>query len=159
MLISKQGVARIAKHEGLRLQSYKDLAGIWTIGYGHTGTLLDGVTLVGPGQTITTDEALALFAKDLKWVEVALDRFAVKAKLKQHEYDALASLVFNTGAGVLDATRSLGLAIRTGSRPLIAQAMLLYKNATVGGVKKPVLLGRRVEERDLFLRGYPTGVV
>ena len=37
MKISERGLALIKKHEGLRTEAYKCPAGIWTIGYGHTG--------------------------------------------------------------------------------------------------------------------------
>jgi lysozyme len=36
--INAAGIALIKRFEGLRLQAYQCPAGIWTIGYGHTGT-------------------------------------------------------------------------------------------------------------------------
>ena len=37
MNISKNGVDLIKQFEGLKLNAYKCPAGIWTIGWGHTG--------------------------------------------------------------------------------------------------------------------------
>ena len=44
-------IALIKNSEGLRLNSYVDAAGVWTVGYGHTGTD------VGPAMTITNARA------------------------------------------------------------------------------------------------------
>ncbi|MGL5730853.1 MAG: lysozyme, partial [Bacteroidales bacterium] len=37
MKISTEGIALIKEFEGCRLQSYQCSAGVWTVGYGHTG--------------------------------------------------------------------------------------------------------------------------
>ena len=37
---SQQGIDRIKKFESCRLTAYQDAAGVWTIGYGHTGLSL-----------------------------------------------------------------------------------------------------------------------
>ena len=36
---SQQGIDRIKKFESCRLTAYQDAAGVWTIGYGHTGSV------------------------------------------------------------------------------------------------------------------------
>ncbi|RYD84525.1 MAG: lysozyme, partial [Sphingobacteriales bacterium] len=36
MTLSKHGLAIVKNFEGLRLNAYKDIAGVWTIGYGST---------------------------------------------------------------------------------------------------------------------------
>ena len=40
--INEAGLNLIKYFEGLRLTSYQDEAGIWTIGYGHTGNVQAG---------------------------------------------------------------------------------------------------------------------
>lgn len=92
MRISKNGIDLIVKFEGLRLKAYKCPAGIWTIGVGHTGQD------VHEGQTITRDRAYELLRTDLRHFEVSVNNL-VKRKLKQCEFDALVSLVFNIGTG------------------------------------------------------------
>jgi lysozyme len=87
--------AFVARHEGLRLESYQDPAGVWTIGYGHTGPEIHA------GLRITRTRALALLDADLA---VAAERLAglvkpeVLSDLTEHQYAALLSFVFNLGA-------------------------------------------------------------
>ena len=46
MHISKVGLDLIKKFEGCRLTAYADVAGVWTIGYGHTGKdVVPGLTI------------------------------------------------------------------------------------------------------------------
>jgi len=54
--INDAGLQLIASSEGLRLSAYQDVAGIWTIGYGH-------IRGVGRGMTITDDQAMASAAE------------------------------------------------------------------------------------------------
>lgn len=94
-MTSPAGVALIKRHEGLRLQAYRDVAGVWTIGWGHTG---DDVR---PGLQITPEHAEALLAQDIAEAERAIARFlpaSVLAHLRQPAVDALVSMVFNLGA-------------------------------------------------------------
>ena len=48
---SDAGLQLTKQFEGLRLEAYQDCAGIWTIGYGHTGRD------VKPGRRVTALEA------------------------------------------------------------------------------------------------------
>lgn len=89
MNISPNAVSLITQFEGLRLNAYKDSAGVWTIGYGHTRN-------VTAGQVITHEEALTLLNEDLAEVEKAIHR-RVKVTLEQYQFDALASFIFNLG--------------------------------------------------------------
>jgi len=52
------GLQLIESFEGLRLISYRDSVGVWTIGYGHT----QGVR---QGQTISQQQAQAFLQQDL----------------------------------------------------------------------------------------------
>ena len=58
MQTSAAGRKLIETFEGLRLTSYQDQRGIWTIGYGHTGD-------VYANEIITQEEADNLLAIDL----------------------------------------------------------------------------------------------
>src|SRR4051812_40537319 len=81
--------------EGDRLTAYRDSAGVWTIGRGHTGPE------VVPGLVISEAQSDAyLFADATKAaVRLALRvKAAVLAALSDHEYAALVSFVFNLGA-------------------------------------------------------------
>jgi lysozyme len=90
MMISEAGLNLIRTYEGLRLSSYQDGRGIWTIGYGHTGPD------VKPGMTITEQEANELLIQDAQTAEEAVDRL-VKVGLSQGMFDALCDFVFNIG--------------------------------------------------------------
>ena len=45
MKISKEGIALIKKFEGLELEAYQDSVGVWTIGWGHTKDVFEGMTI------------------------------------------------------------------------------------------------------------------
>ena len=62
MRISKQGLDFIKSFEGLRLKSYQDSIGVWTIGWGHTRG-------VKKGQVITKEQAEQFILDDLAPIE------------------------------------------------------------------------------------------
>lgn len=63
MRTTKAGVAHIKRFEGLRTMAYRDSAGVWTIGYGHTAAA--GHPPVHAGMTITVQEADMILSRDL----------------------------------------------------------------------------------------------
>lgn len=145
MRASENGVALIKRFEGLELEAYQDIAGIWTIGYGHTGP--DVVA----GQKISEREAEELLRRDLKPREDAVGRL-VSVNLNQNEFDALVSFIYNVGEKNFrnsTARRRLNSGDRVGA----AEALTWFNKATVGGVLRAVtgLTRRRAAERALFL--------
>lgn len=141
--VSDAGAQFIAKHEGYRSTSYKDAAGVWTIGYGHTGYVKFYGKNVCAGITITKEQALELLKDDLAKAEKAVNKYYSRYTWNQNEFDALVSFAFNIGN--IDQLTANVLRSRT----VIAEKMLLYNKA--GG---KVLLGlttRRKAERELFL--------
>lgn len=147
MKISDNGIALIKRFEGLELESYQDIAGIWTIGYGHTET-------ARAGQAITADEAEVLLRRDLASREAALRGWAIGygVDLTQNEFDALVSFVYNVGVdGFRGSTAAKRLA--HGDRVGAADALTWWNKATVNGVLREVLglTRRRAAERALFL--------
>ena len=83
----------IKSYEALKLKAYKCPAGVWTIGYGHTSG-------VKQGMEISRQRAEDLFVNDLYTIsEYPISDIFYKAKvtLKQNQFDALCSLVFNIG--------------------------------------------------------------
>lgn len=83
----------IGEFEGLRLEAYRDVVGVLTIGYGHTGKD------VFAGQKITREEADRLLSQDLKRFEDAVEKLLPNCT--QHQFDALVSFAFNLGEGAL----------------------------------------------------------
>ena len=83
----------IKSYEALKLKAYKCPAGVWTIGYGHTAG-------VKQGMEISRQRAEELFVNDLYTIsEYPISDIFYKAKvtLTQNQFDALCSLVFNIG--------------------------------------------------------------
>jgi lysozyme len=147
MTTSPQGVAAIARHEGIVLEPYLDVAGVWTIGIGHTASAGDpDPATSGP---ITLDQAISIFRRDLAKFEDRV-RTAVKVYLAQHEFDALVSFDFNTG-GIYRA--ELTKALNRGDKAAAAEGFMGWR-------RPPAIIPRRQAEQRLFRTGsYPTGGV
>ena len=91
MTYSKTGEQLTERFEGCWLQAYADTGGVWTIGYGHTQGVMEGMTC-------TREQALAWLEQDTREAAAAVNRL-VNVPLKQAEFDALADFVFNLGVG------------------------------------------------------------
>lgn len=141
---SQKGIDLIKQFEGLELEAYQDIAGVWTIGYGHTET-------AKPGMRINEREAEALLQRDLKPREQALSRI-VNVSINQNEFDALISFVYNVGVEAFRRSTAKKR-LNSGNRIGAADALTWWNKATVGGVLREVrgLTRRRAAERALFL--------
>lgn len=146
--LSAEGLAFIAGREGFSAKPYRDAVGVLTIGYGET----QGVKA---GMEWTRAHALAQLKlrADRDYGRPVLEAArAAGVTLTQHQYDALVSLVYNVGPGILAAGHTMGDALRSKSRQRIAAAFLIYDKA--GKPARP-LLGltlRRRAERGMFLK-------
>jgi len=89
MQISQEGLSLIKKFEGCKLESYKCAAGVWTIGYGST----HGIT---EGMSISQERADMLLLEDVEKFEQAVNDL-VEVSLEQNQFDALVSWTFNLG--------------------------------------------------------------
>ena len=141
MTPSPDALDLIRHFEGCRLVAYQDSVGVWTIGYGHTGTD------VRPGMQIGQAEAEGFLAVDAGTAGRAVERL-VKVPLRQCEFDALVSFTFNLGARALEGSTLLRL-LNAGSR--WAAADEFPKWILAGGKILPGLVTRRAAERALFL--------
>lgn len=144
MKTSEKGLQFIRREEGERLTAYADVIGVWTIGVGHTGTV-DGKP-VAKGMVISTDKSRELLSADLSKFESAISRL-VKVPLKQYEFDALVSLVFNIGETNF-ARSTLLKKLNANDFKGAAEQFLVWKNA--GGRPVQGLLNRRKREKDMF---------
>jgi len=144
-IINDAGFALIQHFEGCRLQAYQDVAGIWTIGYGHTG----GVT---QGMTITQDQANRYLQSDLQSAENAVDAATSQASTTDNQFAAMVSLCYNIGAGAFKSSTVLRQHL-AGNTAAAAQAFLLWDKATIDGKLEVVegLLNRRQAESQLYL--------
>jgi len=144
MKISPAGVSLIKEFEGFPNggRPYKDIVGVWTIGYGHT----EGV---GPNsRRLTEAQASALLAQDLD-SKYGPYVGALGVPLSQPQFDALVSFVYNVGPGGIAASTHVGQALRAKNWKAAADGLLAWDKA--GGVSVPGLTRRRQAERALFL--------
>lgn len=128
------------------LKAYKDTSGIWTIGYGHTGSD------VKEGLVITKQQALKLLYSDATISADCVRRFLSEWKdkglktymLTQGEFDSLVSLVFNSGCDSVRMSRFIQY-LKSGQNKKAGEAILKYKDNNSG------LKNRREKESNMFL--------
>jgi GH24 family phage-related lysozyme (muramidase) len=140
--VNGAALALIQQWEGLRLDAYQDIGGIWTIGYGST----TGVTA---GMRITEAEATERLRRDLATAEAAVER-AVKVDLTDNQFGALVSLVFNIGAGAFRSS-SLLRRLNAGDYDSVPAEMARWNK--VGGKVVRGLANRRAAEAGLWAKG------
>ena len=143
MKLSEHGKELIKSFEGFRLTAYKDGGGVWTIGWGHTGSD------VTPGRSITQERADFLFDADIIEFEEGVNSL-VKVPLTQNQFDALVSFAYNCGGDALENSTLLRL-LNEGEY-VRAAAQLPRWNKDNGVVVKG-LVRRRAAERQLFEGG------
>ena len=90
MKASEKAYSLIRQFEGLRLTAYRCPAGIWTVGYEHTS----GVVL---GMAVTKEQAEEFLRSDIVAAENIVNTECLN--LRQCQFDALVSFVFNVGGG------------------------------------------------------------
>lgn len=140
MRTSQKGVSLIKSFEGLRLKSYQDSVGVWTIGYGATR----GITA---GMAITNEQAERMLVNDIGRFEPEIERL-VKVALNQGQWDALMSFTYNLGAANLGSSTLLKL-LNAGDYAGAAEQFPRWNKA--GGQVLAGLTKRRAAERVMFL--------
>jgi lysozyme len=101
MQLSAPGLDLIMNSEGFRSQTYLDVAGIPTIGYGHRLLPHDSFP-----NGIAESQAQQLLSCDVRQSEQAVEQL-VKVPLTQGQFDALTDFCFNLGAGRLASSTLL----------------------------------------------------
>ncbi len=135
MKISAKGIDLIKKFEGCSLKAYRDVAGIITIGYGHT----KGVKMI---DVITEDQAIDFLYQDIEVAERAVNSYP-QYSWNQNQFDALCSFAYNIGS-IMQLTQN-----GRRSKAEVAKYIQAYVNA--GGKKVEGLVRRRKAEYDLFM--------
>jgi lysozyme len=139
--INSEGLRIVEYYESLQLKAYRDIKGILTIGYGHTGSD------VFDGQVITYQEAQDLLKKDLGVAESAVER-CVRSPMNDNQFSACVSLCFNIGQTAFQKS-TLVQFLNQQKYLSAADQFLIWDHANgkvVGG-----LLARRRAEKELFL--------
>jgi len=96
--ISSTGIELIKHFESLRLKAYKDPVGVWTIGWGHTKNVTEGMVA-------TEKEATAMFFYELEEYQGYIQGLDIE--LNQDQFDALVSWVYNLGPSNLISSTML----------------------------------------------------
>ena len=126
--------------EGLMLTAVRDVGGVLTIGYGHTGKDVE------EGDRISPYWAEELLKEDLGLVESQVR--ALKVARTQGQFDALVSFVYNLGIGRLRNSNLLNVIRNGGSRNQIKTEFKKWVYA--GGKKLKGLEKRREWEAKRF---------
>jgi lysozyme len=89
MNLGYNGTKLLKFFEGCRLTAYQDSVGVWTIGYGHTKGVFEGMS-------ITQEEAEQMLLTELEEYEGYVEKY-VTVPLTQNQFDALVVWVYNLG--------------------------------------------------------------
>ncbi len=139
---STAGLALTKQFEGLRLEAYRDCAGIWTLGYGHTGSE------VHAGQRVTVMEAEELLLADLREAIDCVNRAVISSVgFAQHQFDALVDFCFNVGRRKFQESTLLSDINR---EDFVAAALQFGFWVHVEGKPIPGLVRRRAAEAAMF---------
>jgi len=143
MQAGKNCIDLIKKFEGLRLESYKCPAGLWTLGYGNT-QWENGIR-VKENQVIDIQRAEKLL---IYWVSKYADRITVKCN--QNQFDALVSFAYNVGIGNFDSSTLKKKVIANPNDPNIRDEFMKWISSR--GKQLAGLVKRREAEANLYFK-------
>jgi GH24 family phage-related lysozyme (muramidase) len=138
--INASGLRLLKSFEGLRLESYLDAVGVWTIGYGTTEN-------IGPGMRISQAQAESFLMRDVAKFEATIAS-AIKVPINTDQFSALVSFTYNVGATAFTESTLLQL---LNKRDYLGAADQLLRWNKGGNLELPGLTRRRQAERSLFL--------
>ena len=117
--MSERGLKWLKSFESCSLKAYKDVGGVWTIGYGHTQGVVSGMK-------ISPADADRLFAQDVKNIaERCVNALPEKISLNQNQFDALCFLAFNCPQAIAAGT-TIRNALLAGDYEKAAQGFMLW---------------------------------
>ena len=141
MQTSEKGLQLIQTEEGFSAYPYQDIAGIWTIGFGHR--MLPGESYPNG---ITREEGVQILMRDVAVAEAGIERL-VKVALTQSQFDALVDFTFNLGVGSLAESTLLRL-LNAGKYDAVPAQLLEWCHS--GATVVPGLLARRQAETAMW---------
>lgn len=134
--VSREGVILIKSFEGFRPRAVQRNDGRWMIGYGHTQSAREGLT-------VSESDAELLLQHDLIPVVKAVS--AIQTPLNQHQFDSIASFAFSVGPDRFKTSDVLAR-LNAGAPEEAADAMTTWADdAAAEGPPR-----RRAAERALF---------
>ncbi len=136
------GMDLIKEFEGCKLTAYKDIVGVWTIGYGSTGKdIVEGVTWNDAQAEARLKDDAQRFLHEIY--------SCVRVPLNPNQLGALLSFTYNLGHGNLKMLVD-NSGLNNKKYTACADRMLRYNKA--GGKVSAGLTRRREAERELFLK-------
>ncbi|MDO9076751.1 MAG: lysozyme [Brevundimonas sp.] len=136
--VSREGMVLIKSFEGFRPRAVQEEDGRWIIGYGHTASAREGLT-------VAEADAELLLQYDLMPVVKALNE-QVHSPLNQHQFDALASFAVSVGVDRFLASDVLQR-LNEGQAGQAADALIGWPEDASADAR----LRRRAAERALFV--------
>jgi lysozyme len=140
--LDQASIEALKLREGCRLIAYQDQGCTWTIGWGET----DGVH---EGMTITQAQADEWFARELVPFEECVAS-SVKVALTDNQFGALVSFAYNVGIAAFESSTLLRK-LNAGGYESVPAEMLRWTK--VHGVVDPGLVNRRNSEGGQWVKG------
>lgn len=141
----------VGQWEGCELTAYQDIVGVWTVGYGSTGTY------VFKGLKITKAQARELLRDDLKIAAARVIKrvgAAVVDELTENQWAAILSFTFNLGSGNPNKPEwTIWKRLRAKQFDQVPLEFMKFVNA--GGKKVQGLVNRRAAEVKLWATDEP----
>ncbi|GIZ40875.1 hypothetical protein CKM354_000419600 [Cercospora kikuchii] len=148
----------IKSFEGFRGSPYQDVAGLWTVGYGHLCSQSTRCRELGYSYPISETQGEQLLARDVRQFEVCIGQQVGGVRLNANQYGALVSWAFNVGCGNT-ASSTLVKRLNAGENPNTVAAEELPKWNKAGGQPVAGLTRRRAEEVQLFQTATSNGAL
>ncbi len=139
--VGPDGRELLEHYEGLRLTAYQDSVGVWTIGYGDTENVHEGMTIT---QAEADERLNGRLSRDFVPGVLAV----LKRESSQSQFDAMVCFAYNVGIGALTSSTLLRL-FNSGDIAGAADQFPRWDKA--GGQSLKGLRKRRAAERALFL--------
>lgn len=138
----------IKQFEGLKLTSYADTGGIYTIGFGNTINKDTGQA-IKQGDKIDLATAERWLKLDVAEREKKINAL-IKVPINENMKAALVSLAYNIGTGAFASSTLLRLLNSGANKKLVADQFLRWNK--VQGKEVKGLTNRRKLEKELFLK-------
>jgi GH24 family phage-related lysozyme (muramidase) len=133
-------ITLLKRYEGCRLEAYRCAAGVWTIGFGTTSGVVEGMK-------ITQEQAEILLRSDLERFEHGVSKM-LRVNVTQNQFDALVSLAYNIGLSALSKST---LMRKLNAGDVQGASIEFGRWNKAGGRELLGLTRRREEERKLFM--------
>lgn len=156
MTPSLQAAQLVAEFEGFNSESYQDMGGVWTIGFGTTR--IGGVP-VGLGMHCTLEQGHAYmleeFTSTAKELSHHLFTLGSLPPLPQYQFDALISFAYNVGVGGFRRSTITRKLITRQPETITESNFTAWNKVRIHAVLTPVagLTRRRKSEYHLFRTG------